>query len=640
MANGDYWNRGGRQEGMRTNTAMDTLERIIGMGSGIAQGVQANRDKREAYNLNYIESLTKGIGSNFQNDGIGGVNQIIEKLESYKSNRMETASPETLELLDMAKMRVLSQREENSDFLVNKQIMMGKQKNYQDFVSDIFMYDAPNATSEQKIKIREKLGSEYVDDEASWKIAQETKMRDMMVDYSNDFSNWYTRHGDRLTDGMVSNFGASQQYMLEALNAWKDDGKIDKTEYDFFYGGLVSGDSKQLEQFVGTRYLGEKNAINVGYENLNTEKKNFGIIDSAIKDKEMLYGDLLKALPQDYITQVSKDFMKIGEKLDDNTKINLTEDQVAYLIDESAKNSYEKIEQINSNLMGLKQKDQIERDSVFDLYRSGYPEEITSEENKNFETNKEKYISNLKSEHGSDWEGQYDSREWGELGGDKYKKGMKPVSIGDGYFLGEGGNETNPFDDLSNVYIKQIKDDGSEEFLSLEKITDLGEDSKEQYSKEAVGRHSHILKNREKIEKINKDIQNTKGYIATEKISFKNKKNMEFKIKRKEKEIGDLKDNINKEKEKLKNSGYHLNNSWELKHKRIDKNMALIDEHVKDKAQSNRKEIEKAYDIAYEKQHEEPKPEEFFNFLPYEYRDIRPHRRKEKEFTGRVQVRE
>ena len=414
MARDDYWNRGRREGVYQGTSAMDTLERVLGIGSNIAGRVQANRDKREAYNLNYIGALTKGIESNFLNDGTGGINQIIDKLESYKQNRMQNASPETLELLDIAKMKAMGQREANSDFLINKQLMMNKQKSYQDFVSDMFIYDSPTATSEQKKEIRAKLGSEYVEDESAWKIAQEEKMRNMMHEYSNDYVNWYTRHSNRLTDGMVSSFGASQQYMLEALNAWKDDDKIDKTEFDFYYGGIVSGKAPQLNEFVKTRNLGDRNAINVGYDNLNAEKKNFGIIDSAIKNKEMSYGDMLKNLPSGFLPSISEAGM-LGDKIDANAVMKLTEDQVAYLTDESAKNSYEKIEEINSNLMGLKQKDQIGKDNLYDSYRSGYPEETISGKDKHSEITKEKYISNLKSNYGNEWKNFYDEEGFGPL---------------------------------------------------------------------------------------------------------------------------------------------------------------------------------------------------------------------------------
>lgn len=410
--------------GFEQKSAMDTINQIIGLGTGLSKGIQESRNRREAYNLNYINSLTKGIESNFMNDGIGGVNQIIDKLDSYKSNRMGQASPETLELLDIARMQVKSQQEQNNDFLVNKQIMMDKQKSYQDFVSDMFMYDSSNATSEQKRKIREKLGSEYAEDESAWRVKQETRMRDMMVDYSNDYANWYTRHRDRLTDGMVRDFGISQQYMMEALNAWKDDNKIDKTEFDFFYGGLVAGNADQLAKFVANRYLGEQNSINVEYTNLNEEKKNFGIIDSAIKTKEMLYGDMIKTFPASLLPSISEGLID-NQKIDSNAKINLTEDQVAYLTDESAKNSYEKIEQINSNLMGLKQKNQIQGDNLFDSFKKGYGLDLGGGApglggaggagGYGNVITRDKYISNLKQEYGNDWANQYDSSEWGEL---------------------------------------------------------------------------------------------------------------------------------------------------------------------------------------------------------------------------------
>ena len=66
MANGDYWNKGRRREGFQQSSSLDTLERLLGIGSNIAGKVQANRYKMEAYNLNYINSLTQGLSSNFK----------------------------------------------------------------------------------------------------------------------------------------------------------------------------------------------------------------------------------------------------------------------------------------------------------------------------------------------------------------------------------------------------------------------------------------------------------------------------------------------------------------------------------------------------------------------------------------------
>ena len=78
MANGDYWNRGGRQQGMRTNTAMDTIERILGMGRGIAEGVQAQRNRRDASQAQWLGALTQGFDSNYSAISIQNMSDKIK----------------------------------------------------------------------------------------------------------------------------------------------------------------------------------------------------------------------------------------------------------------------------------------------------------------------------------------------------------------------------------------------------------------------------------------------------------------------------------------------------------------------------------------------------------------------------------
>ena len=74
MANGI---RERRQAGWKQDSgSLDALERILGIGEGIAGRVQANRDKRQAYNVRYMDSLMKGIDQNFSNSGPGGVQQF------------------------------------------------------------------------------------------------------------------------------------------------------------------------------------------------------------------------------------------------------------------------------------------------------------------------------------------------------------------------------------------------------------------------------------------------------------------------------------------------------------------------------------------------------------------------------------
>ena len=52
----EYWNRG-RREGIQQSSALDTLERVLGIGSNIAGRVQANRDRRRGLSLKSIDCL-------------------------------------------------------------------------------------------------------------------------------------------------------------------------------------------------------------------------------------------------------------------------------------------------------------------------------------------------------------------------------------------------------------------------------------------------------------------------------------------------------------------------------------------------------------------------------------------------------
>ena len=56
----EYWNRG-RREGIQQSSALDTLERVLGIGSNIAGRVQANRDKRQSFDLKMIDILSLAV---------------------------------------------------------------------------------------------------------------------------------------------------------------------------------------------------------------------------------------------------------------------------------------------------------------------------------------------------------------------------------------------------------------------------------------------------------------------------------------------------------------------------------------------------------------------------------------------------
>ena len=118
MAN-DYWNKG-RQEGIQQSSGLETLERLLGIGSNIAGRVQEGRDRRnQALQSNMIDSLyDRGVElapnylrtlksndvkaireefkKNFENKAKHG---CLESLEIYKDfmSKMETAETDVIE---------------------------------------------------------------------------------------------------------------------------------------------------------------------------------------------------------------------------------------------------------------------------------------------------------------------------------------------------------------------------------------------------------------------------------------------------------------------------------------------------------------------------------------------------------------
>ena len=98
MANGDYWNRGRRREGFQQSSSLNTLERLLGIGSNIAGKVQANRDRKQNYHMTWLASLTSGFESNYSTDS---VSTMLERIGDFKKNRMNELSADTIDLIQI-----------------------------------------------------------------------------------------------------------------------------------------------------------------------------------------------------------------------------------------------------------------------------------------------------------------------------------------------------------------------------------------------------------------------------------------------------------------------------------------------------------------------------------------------------------
>ena len=353
MANG----RRPRRVGFQQNTALDTLERVLGLGQNIAQTVQANRQKRDAYHIDYINALSKNINTNYFNSGAGGAEEILNKLNTYKENRMSTSSPEMLEMIDLAKMQVQNQITENSDYAAKKELMQQKQFASQKILSDLYNYQNPNMSQEEKNKLLDGMTEE------AYLSGMQEKLKDSMYGFSEDFQSFYTRHADRLTSAEVDNLNVSRQYLKGALDAFKDDGKIDETEYNFYVDGIMQGNAEELKNFRSERNLNKQNSVKVLYDTFNADKKDYDIVNNAIKERKMSYSDALKFLPEGQVQSPAQSLILQGSEPSSSqlgtTPIQLNANQLMYLKNSTLNAYKERLMDTDNKLIGFGQKSSI-----------------------------------------------------------------------------------------------------------------------------------------------------------------------------------------------------------------------------------------------------------------------------------------
>ena len=82
MANGP---RLKRQGGFKSTGGLDSLMQLLQVGSGVAQSVQQNRNKRDDYDLKMIGILAGNYESEY-NSSI--LDENIKAVEAYKNKKM------------------------------------------------------------------------------------------------------------------------------------------------------------------------------------------------------------------------------------------------------------------------------------------------------------------------------------------------------------------------------------------------------------------------------------------------------------------------------------------------------------------------------------------------------------------------
>ena len=140
MARDDYWNSGGRREGIQSSSALDNLERILGIGQGIASNIQAGRDRRsETFKVRMASIL--GAGENqpalhkrtFNNSLI---NEMKERFIGEVGTGINRANLETRELYNQYIKEMDREMESNSSYQVQRDFFSGAETKFMDHIQD------------------------------------------------------------------------------------------------------------------------------------------------------------------------------------------------------------------------------------------------------------------------------------------------------------------------------------------------------------------------------------------------------------------------------------------------------------------------------------------------------------------------
>ena len=324
MANG----RRPRRVGFEQNTALDTLERVLGLGQNIAQTVQANRQKRDNFNAQYLNSLTQGVSGITNN---AELQQKLDSLMKFKQNRQGSISAESIEFFNIAEQNIKNQMSDNSDFDLKLESMNKKQKNAQDWVQMMYDYNNPDTSEKQREEMRQGM------DDKTFRLTQEENFKQMMQGYSADKMGFYAKHNDRLDNFMMNNLVTTESYMTSILNNWKADGKIDEEEYNLYYNGIMTGNAQPLLAFEAKRQDLSTTLAKDSITSFTDIKKEFNALTNAIKFGS-ISSDMFKKYFSNEVIDVGDDTGSVA--LNDAQKQVLAAQQ-AFLYDELTQSNFQ-----------------------------------------------------------------------------------------------------------------------------------------------------------------------------------------------------------------------------------------------------------------------------------------------------------
>jgi hypothetical protein len=236
----EYWNRG-RREGIQQSSALDTLERVLGIGSNIAGRVQSNRDRRRDFNTQWVNSLTSGWDTTYDSSRL---NDMLSKMNDYKTRRVNEMDADTMEIFSLSESNIKNQIQKNLDYDTRLSSMGGITDKVEQWTIDQYEYGlmSPEAQAEKR-------GGVSKD---AWESERRNNMRGYIDEYITAKNNWYAPHSKRISQTaphLWSQASVTEEYVRQALKNWDDDGVINPQELNLTLTGMKTADLEGLRTY-------------------------------------------------------------------------------------------------------------------------------------------------------------------------------------------------------------------------------------------------------------------------------------------------------------------------------------------------------------------------------------------------------
>lgn len=318
MANGydAQWKRP-KQAGQKTSTGMQGLQEILGIAEGIAGHIQKKRDKREAFNIKYISTLTSDVDTEFNNERL---QDTLRDLSQYKVKNDKNWSLETIDYYNLQKKEIDKQIAFNDDYTqsYNKLGILAEEADtILDTVYDMQINPGEHGDANQ-VSLKK---TEMMD-----------KLNEIVVKYGELKESWGEKHVDRISQATADKMGSMQQVLNESINFFADDGMYSEVEYNVLNDAAKRNNYRPLKEHIIGLAEQKRTDINLLNSELSEMEKEYNsqvdMIEAGegddgyrvpvenIPEKFQLHEDF--AAMQNYFTSLNQ-FESFDFKLDEET---------------------------------------------------------------------------------------------------------------------------------------------------------------------------------------------------------------------------------------------------------------------------------------------------------------------------------